>query len=276
MAYQGYDIPPQIGFVGSSIPGLPSTLDEVNPAYYDQILKFVMDKGGRLASFSGVVLYDTLRIDAGVLPTRDFVFFQNPVGATQGLFVAGTQYSKQDIDIHQWISNGGQLSQGYEALLWEIGVQFHIVGSLDNSVQSAGNAINLALDPGTLTTAVAADGVLMGNTMRAFQESLFFSFFINQTNFELGPGWRFPAGVFGAAGFAAQCSGATAPAFAIEDGYINNGFGWAYQMPVMRHLPPLTKFGVRMSVQNPLTTALVGPVRVVVTLSGLGVQPVTG
>ncbi len=65
MAYQGYDIPPQIGFVGSSIPGLPTTLDEVNPAYYDQILKFVMDKGGRLASFSGVVLYDTLRIDAG-------------------------------------------------------------------------------------------------------------------------------------------------------------------------------------------------------------------
>ncbi len=181
-----------------------------------------MDKGGRLASFSGVVLYDTLRIDAGVLPTRDFVFFQNPVGATQGLFVAGTQYSKQDIDIHQWISNGGQLSQGYEALLWEIGVQFHVVGSLDNSVQTAGNAINLALDPGTLS------------------------------------------------------SGATAPAFAIEDGYLNNGFGWAYQMPVMRHLPPLTKFGVRMSVQNPFTTLLTGPVRVVVTLGGLGVQPVTG
>ncbi|SRR6266498_1396335 len=276
MAYQGYDIPPQIGFVGSSIPGLPTTLDEVNPAYYDQILKFVMDKGGRLASFSGVVLYDTLRIDAGVLPTRDFVFFQNPVGATQGLFVAGTQYSKQDIDIHQWISNGGQLSQGYEALLWEIGVQFHVVGSLDNSVQTAGNAINLALDPGTLTTAAAADGIFMGNVMRAFQESLFFSFFINQTNFELGPGWRFPSGCFGAAGFAAQCSGATAPAFAIEDGYLNNGFGWAYQMPVMRHLPPLTKFGVRMSVQNPFTTLLTGPVRVVVTLGGLGVQPVTG
>src|SRR6266545_3316358 len=87
---------------------------------------------------------------------------------------------------------------------------------------------------------------------------------------------KFPSGCFGAAGFAAQCSGATAPAFAIEDGYLNNGFGWAYQMPVMRHLPPLTKFGVRMSVQNPFTTALVGPVRVVVTLGGLGVQPVTG
>jgi len=273
--YPGYDTPPNIGFVGSSLPGLPTTLDQVNPAYYQQIANFIANKGGRLASFSGLVLYDTLRIDPGVLPSRDFNFFQNPIGATQGLFVAGTQYTKQDIDIHQWVTTGGQLSQGYEALIWEIGVQFHIVGSLDNTLQTTGNFINLALDPGTLTTAAATDGVLMGNLMRAFQESLFFSFFINQTNFELGPGWRFPSGCYGASGFAAQTSN-TAPAFAIEDGVINNGFGWAYQMPVMRHLPPLTKFGIKMSVQNPFTTLLAGPVRVVVTLGGLGVQPVSG
>lgn len=271
-----YQNPTTVGFTNSQFGALPSTLDNINPAYYHQIAEFIGARGGRLASFSGLVLYDTLRVDAGVLPTREFIFFTNPVNSTQGLFVAGTQYIKQDIDVHQWIATSGQLSQGYEALVWEIGVQFHIVGSLDNSVQTSGNFINLPLDPGTHTTAVATDGVLMGNSLRAFQESLYFEFFLNQTSFELGPGWRFPAGCYGGSGFATAYSGATAPAFGVEDGYANNGFGWAYQMPVMRHIPPLTRFGVRMAVQNPFTTALTGPVRVVVTLGGIGVQPVTG
>lgn len=275
--YYGYDNPPNIGFTGSQLPGLPSTLDQVNPAYYQQIANFIANKGGRLASFSGLVLYDTLRIDAGILPSRDFNFFQNPVGATQGLFVAGTQYTKQDIDVHQWVTTGGQLSQGYEALIWEIGVQFHVVASLDNSLQAAGNFINLPLDPGTAATVAATDATLSANVMRAFQESLFFSFFINQTNFELGPGWRFPSGCYGISGYNALAHSTAQIALGVfTDGAANNGFGWSYQMPVMRHLPPLTKFGVKMSVQNPFTTALTGPVRVVVTLGGLGVQPVTG
>lgn len=271
-----YDNAPNYQFPGSSVPQLPTTLDSINPAYYHQIAQFIAAKGGRLASVAGVVLYDTLRIDAGVLPTRDFVFYQNTVGNQQGLFVAGTTYTKQEIDTHPWVINSGQLATGYEALIWSIGVQFHIVGSLDNSVQTAGNPINLALDPGTLTTAAAADGILMGNLLRAFQEGLYFELFVNQTTFELGPGWRFPAGAYGGSGFAAMCSGATAPAFAIEDGVANNGFGFQYQMPVMRHIPPLTKFGIRMKVQNPFTTALAGPVRVVTTLEGIGIQPVTG
>lgn len=275
--YRGYDAPPQVGFTASQMSGLPSMLDNINPAYYDQIEQFIISHpNSRLASFSGIVLYDTLRIDAGVLPSREFTFFTNPVNSQQGLFVAGTAYTKQDIDIHKWVTTGGQLSQGYEALVWEIGVQFHVVGSLDNSVQATGNFINLPLDPGTHTTAVAADGVLMGNLMRACQESLFFKFFLNSTDFELGPGWRFPAGCYGASGFVSAYSGATAPAFGVEDGYANNGFGWAYQMPIMRHIPPLTKFGITMAVQNPFTTALAGPIRVVVTLGGIGVQPVTG
>ena len=276
--YTGYDNPPNIGFQGSNMPGLPTTLDNINPGYYNQIAAFIASKpNSRLASFSGLVLYDTLRIDAGVLPTRDFTFFTNPVNSQQGLFVANTQYTKQDIDVHQWITTGGQLSQGYEALVWEIGVHFHIVGSLDNSVQGSGNFINLALDPGTAATVAATDATLSANVMRAFQESLFFSFFINQTNFELGPGWRFPAGPYGISGYNALAHSTAQIALGVfTDGAANNGFGWAYQMPVMRHLPPLTKFGVKMSVQNPFTTLLTGPVRVVVTLGGIGVQPVTG
>jgi hypothetical protein len=270
-----YDTPPVYGFPGSSIPQLPTTLDTINPSYYQQIANFIASKGGRLASVAGVVLYDTVRIDAGTLTTKDFVFFQNPVGATQGLFIAGTQYSKQEIDVHPWVSNGGQLSQGYEALIWAIGVQFHIVAAIDTSLQTTGNAINLTLDPGLLpvTTQSLAK---MSNLMRAFQEGTFFKLFVNQTDFESGPGWRFPSGEFGMSGSQSISIAAPAAPATSGDGFINNGFGVQYQMPVMRHIPSLTKFGVRMSIQNPFVIDTGVTVRVVVTLEGIGLQPVTG
>lgn len=276
-----YDQSPQFGFAGSSMPGLPTTLDNINPAYYNQLFAFLTQKYGgpdraRLASITGVELYDTLRVDPGVMPSRDFVFFQTPVGQTQGLFVAGTSYTKQEIDVHPWIVQGGQLALGYEALIWSIGVQFHIVGSVDDTVQTTGNAIDLSLLIGTLGAELVTDPVKMGNLLRACQESFNFTFFINQTQFESGPGWRFPAGCYGGVGFTALASGATAPAFIQSDGYINNGFGFQYQMPVMRHLPSQTKFGVRMQVQNPFSTVGTLNFRVVVTLGGIGIVPITG
>lgn len=275
--YQGIT---QFGLTASQVGTLPSTLDNINPSYYNQIAAFLATRYNgqnvRLASITGVTLYDTLRVDAGVMPTRDFIFYSIPVNQQQGLFVAGTQYTKQEIDVHPWISQGGQLSTGYEALIWSIGVQFHIVGKLDDDLQTSGNARNLTLDPGAYTDAVIADSSATANVLRAFQEGLVFRFFINSTDFETGPGWRFPAGCYGGSGYAAMCAGATAPAFAVEDGWANNGFGWSYQMPVMRHLPSLTKFGIKMSVQNPFDTTTTGPVRIVTTLEGIGIQPVTG
>lgn len=277
-----YDQAPQFAFPGSQIGTLPSTLDSINPQYYAQIMQFLTQKFGsperaRLASIQGTVLYDTLRVDAGVLPLREFDFYQTPVGQVQGLFVAGTQYTKQKIDVHPWLTNGGQLSRGYECLIWSIGVQFHIVSSLDESLQVApSNALGLTLDPGSITAEAVTDPIKMGNLMRACQEGLHFEFFINQTPFESGPGWRFPSGCYGISGFASMCSGATAPAFAVTDGAANNGFGYSYQFPVMRHIPELTKFGITMAVQNPFTTANVGAMRIVTTLEGIGIGPVTG
>jgi hypothetical protein len=272
-----YNQPSQFGLTQSQVGVMPTTMDKINPNHYNAIKQFI-DKfpQARLASFSGLVLYDTLRIDAGVLPSREFVFFQNGLGQQQGLFVAGTGYAKQGIDIHPWITQSGQLSLGYEALIWSIGVQVHLVSSLDESVQSSGNFVNLALDPGAITAEAATDPIKMANALRAYQESLFFRFFINSTDFELGPLWRFPAGPYGQSGFASMCSGATAPAFAVTDGAVNNGFGAAYQMPILRHLPAQTRFGIAMAVQNPFTTANIGTARIVVTLEGIGIQPVTG
>src|SRR5262245_16694285 len=133
-----YQDPTSFGFVNSQVGALPSVLDGVNPAYYTQIMGFLTARYGspanaRLASITGITLYDTLRVDApamtGTLPGRDFIFFQTPAGQQQGLYISGAQYTKQEIDIHPWISQGGQLATGYEALIWNIGVQFHIVAS---------------------------------------------------------------------------------------------------------------------------------------------------
>lgn len=266
--YQG---PTQFGFTGSQSGALPTTLDQINPAYYSQIEQFVRANGGRLASVTGIVLYDTLRVDPGIMPTRDFLFFQNGVGIQQGLFIAGTQYTKQEIDVSPWI-DGGKLAQGYEALIWQIDVQIHTVSAIDESVQTAGNALNLTLDPGIISGEAATDPIKQANVMRAFQEGTYFRLFVNNTEFEHGPAWRFPT-PYGTSPNIALAGTAAAPA---SDGSLVNGLGWAYQMPVMRHVPSLTKFGVRMTVQNPFTTANVGHIRVVVGLTGIGIQPITG
>lgn len=267
--YQGNT--PQFGFTDSNLGGLPTTLDQINPYYYSQIERFITANGGRLASINGLVLYDTLRVDAGLMPLTSFDFFQNGLNSTQGLFVAGTQYRKQEIDIHPWVSNG-RLDQGYSALIWSIQVRVQLVASLDESVQTSGNGLNLPLDPGILSGEAATDAIKMGNLMRAIQESLYFEFRINDTSFEKGPTWRFPS-CYGSGNYQGV-GGVIAAPFA--DGMVNNGGYWAYQMPVMRYIPELTRFGVRMTVQNGYTNVGTLPYRVVVILEGIGMSPVTG
>lgn len=266
-----YEAQTQFGFTGSQIGSLPTTLDGINPAYYDTISQFVSANGGRLASINGVCLYDTLRIDAGVLPAREFIFFQNGVGQQQGLFVAGTSYTKQEIDVDPWVKNG-MLSKGYEALIWSIQVQINTVASLDESVQTSGNAVNLTLDPGIISGEAATDAVKQANVLRAFQEGTYFELFVNNTAFEHGTADRFPT-AYGIGGGIALAGTVAAPA---GDGALTNGLSWAYQMPVTRHIPEQTTFGVRMKVQNAFTLLNSGPVRVRVRLEGIGVQPITG
>lgn len=263
------------GFTNSMTGALPTTLNQINPAYYAQIGQFIQERGlqARLSSVIGVRLYDTVRIDAGVLPTKTFTFFANGIGQSQSLFVTNTtSYNKQAIDVSPWIDQG-KLYNGYEALIWSIQIQIHTVAAIDESVQSSGDYVNLTLDPGTLTGEAATDAIRQANTLRAFQEGVYARLFVNQTNFEDGPLVLFPAGKYGTGGGIAAAGVQAAP---LADGALTNGFGWEYQMPVMRVIPEQTKFGVAMQVQNPFTTANVGAIRVVCVLEGIGVQPVTG
>lgn len=266
-----YQSETQFGFTGSEVGALPTTLGQINPAQYHQIADFVEQHGGRLSSVFEIDLYDTLRIDAGVLPTNEFLFYQNGVGQSQGLFVANTAYRKQEIDVTPWVKNG-QLSTGYAALVWEMQVQINVVQSIDESVQTSGNAINLTLDPGVVSGEAATDVVKQANILRACQEGLYFELFVNNTSFEHGTASRFPT-YLGIGGGNSVSGVVAAP---IGDGALTNGLGFVPQMPVMRYIPSLTSFGVRMKVQNPFTLANVGPLRIVTHLRGIGVQPVTG
>lgn len=274
-----YDQSPQFGFTNSSIPGLPTTLNRINPAYYEQIASFVRQNDARLASANGLVLYDTLRMDpATTLSTSGFIFFQNGINTQQGLYNAGTAYTKSNIDIHPWIQNG-KLDDGYEALIWSIQIRVQLPGSSDETVQTSGNALNLTNSAGAIFNEAAAagqgDAIKTGNVIRAMQEGLHFAFKVNDTTFEQGPLYRFPT-VYGT-GNQIAISGVVASA--ISDSAMNNGMGWAYQMPFMRHIPSNTRFAVEMSVKNAMAFALTDGIpqfRICVLLEGIGISPITG
>jgi hypothetical protein len=276
---QQYQTAPDFGFTRSTIGGLPTTLNHVNPAYYHQIGDFVTQNDARMASANGLVLYDTLRLDpATSLSTSGFKFFQNGINTQQGLYNAGTAYTKQEIDVHPWIQNG-KLDEGYEALIWSIQIRLQLPGASDLTVQTTGNALNLTLSPGAIVdepaTAIQGAAIKTGNIMRALQEALFFRFFVNDTRFEVGPLWRFPcvyqtANQIGLAGVVAN---------PLNDAVIGNGMGFAYSMPFMRHIPSNTRFGVEMLVQNGFSFAITNGVpqmRLVVILEGIGISPITG
>jgi len=270
-----YDMPTQFGFPGSQVGILPSTLDSVNPQYYPQIKAFLDAIGGwgRLASISGIRLYDTLRIDPGTLPLQTFTFFQNGLGQTQNMFVAtGSTYRKQNIDVTYWTDNG-KLSKGYEALIWSIQFIIQLPGSVDQAVQTTGNTLGLTKIPGTQATAGAA--LQIGNYMRAILESFYAELFLNNSTFEHGPLSLFPS-CYGVGNEISTFDGGS-------DAALSNTVGWCYTMPVMRHIPELTKFGVRLANQNawqndngasPVADGL--DFRLVCVLDGIGVQPVTG
>jgi hypothetical protein len=268
---------PSFGFVRSQMGGLPTTLNHINPAYYHQIGEFVTQNDARLASANGVVLYDTLRIDPAVMSTAGFKFFQNGINVQQGLYNAGTAYTKQEIDVHPWIQNG-KLDEGYECLIWSIQIRIQLAAGNDLTVQTTGNGLNLTLAPGEVSdetvTGLGAPS-RTGNLMRAIQESLFFRFFVNDTRFEVGPVWRFPSMYQ----IQNQLSMGGVIAAPITDGSMGNYSGWAYSMPFMRHIPQNTRFGMEMLVQNAFDNTLATGgqhFRIVCLLEGIGVSPITG
>lgn len=263
---------PQFGFDNSDLGGLmPSTLDNVNPGYYDAIKAFVERAGGRLASLSGIRLYDVFRADRGIMPSSQFVFFANGVSQSQGLLVAGTQYKKNNLDTSFWL-DGGKLSSGYEALIMNMQIVILLPSARDETIQTTGNNLSLTLDPGIISGESATDAIKAGNLMRAVLESLYLEFFLNNSTFEHGPAMLFPS-QYGPGNYSALVGTVAAPG---GDGLVSNTVGYSYEFPILRHIPSMTRFGVRAQFQNPFDTSTSSEYRIMCVLQGVGIQPVTG
>jgi len=265
----------QLGWTNSQVGVLPTTLDNVNPAYYGLIADFISgaiqrNPGASLKSFYGARWYDTLRVDAGTMPVKETKFFSQAVGGQGKLFIANTAYTKDYNDTNMQIN--GMFANGYESLIWSIQVEVSLVQALDKTLQTTGNAVGLPLNPGLASTQAATDVISQANLMRAFQTGSYFEFKINNTGFENGRADHFPS-AYGVGGGGITMAGVVAGP--IGDGAIPNSLGgFSYQIPILRHLPPQTQFQVSYKNLNPFTNT--APFQVTVILEGIGIQPVTG
>lgn len=263
---------PMYGLDSSDVSGLlPTIMGDVNPQHLGAIESFLDAQGGKIASITGIRLYDEYRADVGVMPSQQFIFYANPVNQNQQTLVAGTSYKKNNRDVSFWI-DGGKLAKDYDALIWSMQIAIMLPASKDETVFTSGNNIGLTNDPGIISGEAATDAVKSGNLMRAILESLYLEFFINSATFEHGTALLFPSN-YGPGNFQALVGTVAAPG---GDGLVSNTCGWSYQMPIMRFIPSQTRFGVRAQFQNPFDTTNSLPFRMVMILEGVGAGPLTG
>lgn len=253
----------------------PSTLDAINPSQYALIQEIIKtNPNARLASLYGLRLFDSARVAAGTaLPTSEFELFANPVGTQQTQLNGSTQYTKSFIDTNMRTTR--QLPAGQEAWITSIQCRVLISGSLDNSSQTGAN-LGLANDPGTGANLAAADDVLAVNLAQAAYEGIYLRFSYNQTVFEEAPLWAFPSryGVSGFSGTAAYIPGSAGTTIMQNETAVNNGFGFVFQLPIVRHIDSLYQFSVTLQPFNNFTPTRNFTVQVI--LEGLGAKSVTG
>lgn len=253
----------------------PSTLDGINPAQYGLVQEVIKkNPSARLASLYGLRLFDTARIAAGAaLPTSEFELFANPVGTPQTELNGTTQYTKSFIDTNMRTTR--QLPAGQEAWITSIQTRVLISGSLDNSVKTGPN-LGLADDPGIGSVIVAADDIQAVNLAQAAYESIYLRFYYNQVVFEEGPLWAFPAryGVTGFSGNAAYIPGTAGTTIMQNETAVNNGFGFVFQLPIIRHIDSLYQFSVTIQAYNNFVPTR--NFRIQTILEGLGAKSVTG
>jgi hypothetical protein len=254
----------------------PSTLDGINPSQYALVQEVIKkNPSARLASLYGLRLFDTARVAAGTaLPTSEFELFANPVGTPQTELNGTTQYTKSFIDTNMRTTR--QLPAGQEAWITSIQARVLISGEQDLTAQTGAN-LGLANAPGIGDTATAAMNVLATNLAQAAYESIYLRFYYNQTVFEEGPLWAFPAryGVSGyAGGFQLKSESAVADAVGQNEVAVNNGFGFVFQLPIIRHIDSLYQFSVTIQAYNNFVPTR--NFRIQTILEGLGAKSVTG
>ena len=255
---------------------MPSTLDHVDAASYDMISKIIKaNPGARLASFYGLRLYDTARVQAGTaFGSSEFELFATPVGQQTTEMNGTTSYVKSKIDTNMSVSR--QLPASQEAWITSIQVRVLISGSTDATTLTGAN-LGLANNPGTGTTVQLATDILATNLAQAALEGIYLRFSYNQTSFEEGPLCLFPSR-YGVSGYA---SGGNTLIKSDQDTTlyqnetaVNNGFGYVYRLPIYRHIESLYQFNVTLQALQTFTPTR--NFRVQVILEGRGAKGVTG
>lgn len=182
----------------------------------------------------GYRLYDTWRIKAGTaIPTSEFQFFQIPQGGQQTGLNFATQYPKTVIDTN--IKAAGQIQKGRLFRIISMQVRLLETGATDTTYGSSGVGTELPTAP------AGAAAVSVANEFQALMEGSFYTFQVDDRDYEQGKGSHFPS-PYGYSGFA----GGGIPGTSNTDtvAIVNNGFGRFYQFPVIRNIDGLRQFSV--------------------------------
>lgn len=183
----------------------------------------------------GFRLYDTWRIKAGTaIPTNEFQFFQIALGGQQTGLNFATAYQKTKIDTN--ITSAGQVQKGRLFRIISMQVRLLETGATDTTYGSSGVGTELPTAP------AGAAAVSLTNEFQALLEGSFYTFQVDDREYESGKGPHFPS-PYGYSGFA----GGGIPGTSNTDtlAIANNGFGRFYQFPVIRNIDGLRQFTVK-------------------------------
>jgi hypothetical protein len=182
----------------------------------------------------GYRLYDTVRIKAGTaIPTSEFQFFQNPLGSTVAGLNFATTYPKTLIDTN--IKASGQIQKGRLFRISSMQIRLVESGATDTTYGASGVGTELPTAP------AGAAAISLVNEEKALMEGSFFTFQVDDRDYEQGKGVHFPS-PYGFSGFAGGGIPGTSNTDAVA--VINNGFGRFYQFPVIRNIDGLRQFTV--------------------------------
>ena len=198
------------------------------------------------------VQYDTKYYVAGTaVNSADQIFFSVPINGQDSLGNnSAVVFSKTQMATN--MVQGGQLQRGNILIVESLQAQITIPGNLDSTLQASGNT-TLPLATGTAVgAATATAGVLLGNIYSAIAKSGVIRLKIGNKEFERGPLEQFPS-EFGGSGFNSLVQAGTSPATSIpvNDGIINNGFGFARMFRQPRQIVAGQNFGVYLNFFNP-------------------------
>lgn len=249
---------------------LPTTLDMPAPGFMGDVARQIDNGSGRLASLYGDALYDHFRLVEGVLPANEWDLFTIPMGQDARALNGSTPYRKTRAETN--MTSAGQLPGGQE--FWAVNWQAVItISGLKDDTANADGSVSV---PGAESAVVSADAINATNLMAAVQKNMTMTVVINGVEFETGNLSMFPArcGISGFASGVTYVPAAAGTTIAINETGVNNGFGVPREFPIVRHIPSLISFGVKLRNHRDMTISRI--VDGYILAEGIRAKSITG